>query len=84
MAAKTEKQKKLEELDELVLDKMIGIMNSKSLDALSDLSTVVNYLRINQVTSEKPKSTVEEDSRKRLDEAKKRREAKQKELDDDL
>jgi hypothetical protein len=84
MGTKTEKQKKLEELDRLVLDKMIGIMKSKSLEALSDLSTAVNYLRVNQVTAEKPKSTVEGDTKKRIAEAKARREKKQQELDDDL
>ncbi|HEB37627.1 MAG TPA: hypothetical protein ENI14_03080 [Thermoplasmatales archaeon] len=70
------KKEKLETLDTLLLDKMIDILesgNDEDLDLLSSLSVPMNYLRNNQVLSEKPKSTVEEDTKKRLQAAKDRR-----------
>ena len=70
------KKEKLETLDTLLLDKMIDILEDdklEELDMLSSLSVPMNYLRNNQVLSEKPKSTVEEDTKKRIAEAKKRR-----------
>ena len=70
------KKEKLETLDTLLLDKMIDILesgNDEDLDLLSSLSVPMNMLRNNQVLSEKPKSTVEEDTKKRIAEAKKRR-----------
>ena len=70
------KKEKLETLDTLLLDKMIDILesgNDEDLDLLSSLSVPMNMLRNNQVLSEKPKSTIEEDTKKRIAEAKKRR-----------
>ena len=70
------KKEKLETLDTLLLDKMIDILENgydEDLDLLSSLSVPMNMLRNNQVLSEKPKSTVEEDTKKRIAEAKKRR-----------
>ena len=70
------KKEKLETLDTLLLDKMIDILEDdklEELDMLSSLSVPMNYLRNNQVLSEKPKSTVEEDTKKRLKAAKDRR-----------
>ena len=75
------KKEKLETLDGLVLDKMLEIMESeddRNLQKLSDLTVPMNYLRNNQVVAEKARSSVEEDTKKRLAEAKKRREAKDK------
>jgi len=72
----TTKKEKLETLDTLLLDKMIDILesgNDEDLDLLSSLSVPMNMLRNNQVLSEKPKSTIEEDTKKRIAEAKKRR-----------
>ena len=71
---KTEKEEKLKKLDELVLDKMIEIMEGEGdIDDLSSLSTPMNYLRNNQTLAEKPKSTVEEDTKARLKRARERR-----------
>ena len=70
------KKEKLETLDTLLLDKMIDILesgNDEDLDLLSSLSVPMNMLRNNQVLSEKPKSTIEEDTKKRLKAAKDRR-----------
>jgi len=70
------KKEKLEQLDSLVLDKMLEIMKSTDEDkmrTLSDLTVPMNYLRNNQVLADKPKSTIETDVKKRLEEAKKRR-----------
>ena len=69
------KKEKLERLDTLLIDKMIGIMEDKGGDLgdLKDLSTPMNYLRNNAVVAEKEKSTIEKDTAKRLKEAKKRR-----------
>ena len=70
------KQEKLTALDTKILDKMIDILDSKDgLQELSLLSVPVNYLKANAVVSEKPKSSVEEDMKKRLEEAEKRRKA---------
>jgi len=73
---KEQKQKKMEKLDELLLDKMIDIMESKDKDAIDELSTLstpMNYLKNNQIVADKSKSTVEEETEKRLAEARKRR-----------
>jgi hypothetical protein len=68
------KQEKLTALDTKILDKMIDILDSKDgLQELSLLSVPVNYLKANAVVSEKPKSSVEEDMKKRLEIAEKRR-----------
>lgn len=74
------KKDKLEKLDRLLLDKMISLVEAgtpEKLDELSLLSTPMNYLRNNQVVAEKPKSTVEEDVKKRLQAAKNRRAKKE-------
>ena len=74
------KKEKLEQLDELVLDKMINILDSHkkdTLDQLSALTPAINYLRNNQMVAEKPKNTIEEDIQKRLKEAAKRRAKKE-------
>ncbi len=73
------KKEKLEQLDELVLDKMINILNSHkkdTLDQLSALTPAINYLRNNQMVAEKERSSLDDDIKKRLREAEKRRAAK--------
>ena len=73
------KKQKLDKLDGLLLDKLIDIMDSDTedgLESLSNLSVPMNYLKNNAVVSEKGKSTIEEDTKKRLAEAKKRRASK--------
>lgn len=75
---KKEKEEKLAELDENVLDLLIkntGENGDTSL--LTELSVAVNYLKSNAVVSEKAKSTVEDDTAKRLA-AKKRRDNREK------
>ena len=55
---------------------MLTIMESKDdaqIAKLSDLTTPMNYLRNNAVVADKTKSTIEKDTKKRLDEAKERR-----------
>lgn len=73
------KKEKLSKLDELVLDRMIDIMadeDDNAIQALASLSTPMNYLKNNQVVAEKAKSTIEEDVKKRIEEAKERRKKK--------
>ncbi len=73
--AKNKKQK-LEDLDTLLLDRMIDIMETKDVDkiaTLSDLSVPMNYLRNNAVVADKSKSSVEKDIQENLNRAKQRR-----------
>lgn len=75
---KKEKEDKLAELDDNVLGLLIkntGEDGDTSL--LTELSVAVNYLKSNAVVSEKAKSTVEDDTAKRLA-AKKRRDNREK------
>lgn len=75
---KKEKEDKLAELDDNVLGLLIkntGENGDTSL--LTELSVAVNYLKSNAVVSEKAKSTVEDDTAKRLA-AKKRRDNREK------
>jgi len=67
------KKEELIQLDDLVRNKMIEIMEGGDTEELSDLTPIINYLRNNQVVSDKPKSTIEEDTKKRLEQARKRR-----------
>jgi len=67
------KKEELIQLDDLVRSKMIEIMGGGDTEELSDLTPIINYLRNNQVVSDKPKSTIEEDTKKRLEQARKRR-----------
>ena len=71
------KKEDLETLDDLIRSRMITILQVKdgSLDELSSLSVPVNYLKANAVVSEKPKSTIEDDVKKRREAAEKRRKA---------
>ncbi|MCD6322421.1 MAG: hypothetical protein J7L77_05285 [Clostridiales bacterium] len=69
-----EKKKQLARLDEQVLDLLI-LNTSKAGDTsiLTELSVAVNYLKSNAIVAEKEKSTLEKETKARLDEAKKRR-----------
>jgi len=71
------KQDELIILDDLVRQRMIDLMKEEDTECLSELTPVINYLRNNQVVSDKPKSTVEEDTKKRLAAAAKRRAKKE-------
>ncbi len=68
-----EKQDKLAKLDTLLLDKMLAIMESGDTEELSDLTPVINVLRNNQMVADKPKSTVDDEIKKRVAAAEKRR-----------
>jgi len=70
------KKQKLDKLDELLLDKLISIMESDSeleLEGLSNLTVPMNYLKNNMVVAEKEKSTADDNIKKRLKEAEVRR-----------
>ena len=75
---KNEKDRKLKELDENVLNLLIkntGENGDSSL--LTELSVAVNYLKSNQVVSEKPKDASDDYMKKKVAEAKKRRAKKE-------
>lgn len=70
------KAEKLKILDEKVLDTMITMMDNKQFDALSDLTTAVQYLKANQVVepATRGESDPVEERKKKLAEVKNRRE----------
>ena len=70
---KADKQKKLDKLDELLIDGMIEAMEKGQYEVLSDFASVSNYLAKNNKVEEKAKSSVEDDIRNRVKEAKNRR-----------
>ena len=75
---KNEKDRKLKELDENVLNLLIkntGENGDSSL--LTELSVAVNYLKSNQVVAEKPKDSSDDYMKKKVAEAKKRRAKKE-------
>ena len=75
---KDEKEDKLKELDENVLNLLIkntGENGDSSL--LTELSVPVNYLKSNSVIAEKAKSNVEDETKERLRKAKERRDNKE-------
>lgn len=67
------KQDDLDKIDRLVRDKMIKYLEDNKTDMLTDLSVAVSYLAKNNVVSEKSKSSVEDNTAKKLEDAKKRR-----------
>jgi hypothetical protein len=68
------KKEDLIRLDRLVREKMISILDGEAEENLSDLTVVVQYLSKNNMIAEKPTSSVEEDTAKRLEAARRRRE----------
>lgn len=70
------KKQQLEELDSLVLTKMIEWIKSDQTDRLPELSTTIAYLRTNNIGEDKAKQNSEQDEmKKKIAEAKKRRES---------
>jgi len=67
------KQEDLDKIDELVRTKMISLLEQEDFGALKELNVPVTYLAKNNVVSEKAQSTVEDDVKKRIKEAAKRR-----------
>lgn len=69
------KEQKLKELDELVLTKMLQFLNDGKYELMSDLAVPIQYLKANQVVEkEKPKDDALSERKKKLEEARKRRE----------
>lgn len=77
------KKEDLEVLDKLVREKMISCLKGGETDLLTELTSVVSYLSKNNVMSEKPKSTIEDDIQKRLQDAKDRRNGVEPEEDEE-
>jgi len=67
------KKEDLETLDRLVRKKMIDCLENNKTDLLPELNPVVSYLSKNNEVSEKGKSSVEDNTKKKLEDAKKRR-----------
>lgn len=67
------KQEDLEKLDKAVRERMLKCLEDNKTDLLPELNVVVQYLAKNNVIADKKKSTVEDDIRKRLEQANKRR-----------
>ena len=67
------KKEELIQLDDLVRARLIKLTTDGDTEALGELTPAINYLRNNSVVSDKAQSTVEEDTKKRLTAARKRR-----------
>ena len=70
---KEEKRTKLEQLDSLVLDKMLKCVEDDKLEELPLFSTVLNYLKANEQVSEKEKQTAGTRHKEMIEEAKRKR-----------
>lgn len=70
---KEEKRTKLEQLDALVLDKMLKCVEDDKLEELPLFSTVLNYLKANEQVSEKEKQTSGTRHKEMIEEAKRKR-----------
>ena len=66
------KKDDLKLIDDLYRKFLIGVLNSGELD-IKDASQIVQYLKANEMTSERERSSQEDEVKKRLEEAKKRR-----------
>jgi len=67
------KQEKLKKLDDLLLNKMIKIMEEDTTEELADLATLSNYLAKNNMVQDKEKSSLEETIKAKVKEAEERR-----------
>ena len=70
---KEEKRTKLEQLDALVLDKMLKCVEDDKLEDLPLFSTALNYLKANEQVSEKEKQTAGTRHKELIEEAKRKR-----------
>lgn len=70
---KEEKRTKLEQLDALVLDKMLKCVEDDKLEVLPLFSTALNYLKANEQVSEKEKQTAGTRHKEMIEEAKRKR-----------
>lgn len=70
---KEEKRTKLEQLDALVLDKMLKCVEDNKLEVLPLFSTALNYLKANEQVSEKEKQTAGTRHKELIEEAKRKR-----------
>ena len=67
------KKERLDLIEKLTEEKMIEFLQSGETERLPELATPSNYLAKNSKVLEKEKSTVEDDIKQRVEEAKKRR-----------
>ena len=70
---KEEKRTKLEQLDSLILDKMLKCVEDNKLEDLPLFSTALNYLKANEQVSEKEKQTAGTRHKEMIEEAKRKR-----------
>lgn len=77
------KKDDLDKLDKLVREKMIKCLEDGKTDLLPELNPVVSYLAKNNVVSEKAKSSVEDNTKEKLEAAKRRRGGQPVEDDED-
>lgn len=70
------KKERLDKIEQLTEELMIKFLESGETERLAELATPSNYLAKNSKVAEKEKSSLEDDIKKRVAEAKKRRESK--------
>ena len=70
------KKERLDKIEQLTEELMIKFLEAGETERLADLATPSNYLAKNSKVAEKEKSSLEDDIKKRVAEAKKRRESK--------
>ncbi len=70
------KQEKLIKLDNLVLDRMIELVDKGETNLLPELTSVVGYLAKNNLIADKESSTIEDEIRSKVKQANKRRNEK--------
>lgn len=70
------KKERLDRIEQLTEEYMIKFLENGDTHKLADLATPSNYLAKNSKVAEKEKSSLEDDIKKRVAEAKKRRESK--------
>ena len=70
---KEEKRTKLEQLDALVLDKMLKCVEDDKLEELPLFSTALNYLKANEQVGEKEKQTAGTTHKEMIEDAKRKR-----------
>lgn len=70
------KKERLDKIERLTEELMIKFLESGETERLAELATPSNYLAKNSKVAEKEKSSLEDDIKKRVAEARKRRESK--------
>ena len=70
------KKERLDRIEELTEKLMIEFLEAGETERLADLATPSNYLAKNSKVAEKEKSTIDDDIKKRIEEAEKRRKSR--------